>query len=179
LKELRRLSNQWLLREGIPEIVAMNRALSPKIIERLAAKHNPAVDENLVRNPATPLQVLRTLALRIESLDDLTPILRHRNADAALKAQVQQRLTQGVLYQALCFARGLSGAVELATPQIGVDKLTTAATSTLWLNRLTVARHPATPSEVLFALQRDGNRLVRAAARAELQTRGLRENENL
>ena len=179
MSELRRLSDDGALKDDIPKTVARNRGISPEIIDHLIAKENSAIDESLVRNPATPLVVLQTLSARIKALEDLMPILRHRHADAALKAQVQQRVTQGVLLKVLRSSSALSQAAALSSPQTPPDDLAAAMTSTAWLSRLAVARHPATPHEVLRVLGRDGNRLVRAAARAALALRGHEENENL
>jgi hypothetical protein len=168
LAELRRLSDDRSLEDDIADTVARNPALSPDIIDHLLAKKVTTIDANLVRNPATPAHVLQALASRIESLEDLTPILRHPHANASLKEQVQQKLIREILLAVLQSTKTLDRVAALASSQSNADQLTDAASSTIWLCRLSVARHPATPYDTLLNLRRDGNRLVRAAAAAAL-----------
>jgi hypothetical protein len=187
LAELRRLSDDRSLEDDIADTVARNPALSSDIIDHLLAKQVTTIDENLVRNPATPPHVLQALASRIESLEDLTPILRHRHANASLKEQVQQKLIHEILWAILQSTTPLDRAAALASSQSSADQLTDGASSTAWLCRLSAARHSATPQGILLNLRCDGNRLVRAAAAAalseqlpeQLPIQDYQENEGL
>lgn len=59
----------------------------------------------------------------------------------------------------------------LLHPQISGKALTENSRSLAWLERYAIAQHPNTPLHTLHTLAVDANCIVRAAAKARLQTR--------
>ncbi len=63
---------------------------------------------------------------------------------------------------------GYSRLVILFHPQVPSNLLVENSRSLIWLERFAIAQNPNTPLETLQILARDGNRIVRAAAKANL-----------
>ena len=61
--------------------------------------------------------------------------------------------------------------IVLLHPKTPTSVLKEKSHSTVWLERYAVAQNPSTPIDTLNTLANDGNRVVRAAAKANLKER--------
>ncbi|MBB6051975.1 hypothetical protein [Armatimonas rosea] len=157
--------------------IACNRKTKPAVLRRLAeltARFHSGLTHDLANNPSTPpdalLMLLKAgnsvywLAKRFEVLPDASSLV-HRELVAV-------RHCSGDITQLSCvLALANSPSVQ------GDHKNLVKAVN--WRRRLGLALNPLTPPDLLELLSHDGNRLVNAAAKAQLETPGVRLLEQL
>ena len=144
--------------------IARNRALTPELCTRLARDRDPQVRSNLAANPATPTTILASF------LADPDPIVRTAAIAPYLKRVPTDR--PRLLSDALATTARDRAFVWLFHPQMPAAALAGRAFSLDWLERCAIAQNPNTPEPCLQRLARDGNRVVRGAARAALSQDG-------
>lgn len=144
--------------------VAFNPNIPVNILSQLAKDNNSVVREYVAKNPNTPTSVLeQILGDRSEKIlqfvvarylahnpDQLSFVLQHYPKD---------------------YQPSYSRLVILFHPQVPTNLLVENRRSNAWLERYAIAQHPNTPPDTLEILAKDANRIVRAAAKANLQTR--------
>ncbi len=152
--------------------IACNRKTKPAMLRRLAeltARFHSGLTHDLANNPATPPDALLTLlkagnsvywlAKRFEVLPDTVPLVR--------RELVAVRHCGGDITQISCV-------LALAnSPSVQGDHRNLAK-AVNWRRRFGLALNPLTPLNLLELLSHDGNRLVNAAAKAQLVTPGVR-----
>ncbi len=149
--------NEIALNHNAPASVLEQLAQDEAIEVRRAVAQNPNIPSHLREAlqdllPRTPLNAQRSPTLRglsrnyIPSQDDLPSLLAEYTQSSVL------------------FVRF----VALRHPLTPVDTLSQAVQSSSWLERYAVAENSTTPMDICQQLAQDGNRMVRAAAKARL-----------
>ena len=112
-----------------------------KVLEQLAADKSTLVRQCLAGDPNTPAKLFLELMLKLYDRSSFNPI------------------------------PSLLRFLVLLHPQAPAQALTDNFRSLAWLERYAIAQNSNTPLSTLQALAKDGNRIVRAAAKANLQNR--------
>lgn len=183
----------------IVRAIAQDPQTPPHILAALADHRDPQLRVDVAKNSATPDAVLQELAQNYRRYVALAALLHMQAAmpdDDAIQQQIQDqlywmaRLASGDIRMLLRQyhidvprnmvlggdINGLDWLVAVASATTAEPLLTPAYLSTWygWRTRVALARNPATPPELRAELLRDGNRYVRAAARASM--RPIHEN---
>jgi hypothetical protein len=145
--------------------VAENPNASTAILERLAQDYSWS-------NQRVRLAIVRHSNIGITTLDrlagDLSVEVRRAVLDhPALSAAAREQILASALVTCADLSEPLYRTIALAHPLTPADQLAAGAGSFEWIERFAIARNPAAPAEVLARLKNDGNRLVRAAAKAQ------------
>lgn len=175
----------------IRSIVAHNCDTSVNLLEGLAQDKGNCVPEGAAKNPNTPLNVLTQ---RLEQLaQDGNVIQRwHVASNPNTPLKLLEQLAQdenGVVREAVALHPNtpvslvleitlkrysqdswlsLSRFLVLLHPQAPAKALAENSRSLVWLERYAIAQNANTPTDTLKALALDANRIVRAAAKANL-----------
>jgi hypothetical protein len=150
-----------LTQDADEEIVikaAGNPSLSTESLIALLRHPHPQVREAAMLNP-------RALTLAADQLQGDPPL------DPMLIARAQQRRTVIPLIRSQ--QQPLGRLLALSAPCLTAEELSQEAETDQWVERFVVARHPSTAGDTLVLLAEDGNRFVRAAARAALALSSL------
>ncbi|MGV0106635.1 hypothetical protein NSTCB13_05463 [Nostoc sp. DSM 114160] len=136
--------------------------LSPEILEELAVeKSSSAVHEKAMVNPSLPKEAVERILCGQYATDylKLNPDFLSRHPDS--KARVINYYAKSESFWVRFIA--------LLQPQISQELLHEKSLSIYWLERLAVAQNPQADQKILNQLAKDGNQLVRAAAKATLR----------
>jgi hypothetical protein len=154
------------------------------LLHALAHDRNSSVREAVARNPHTSLKILRHLlkdaddkvrgsALAAIDNRSKTPPVQERKLSAR---QQYRRIAEILAESREDIAYSFIRLILLAYPELSDHVLAEHATSWRWPERYVIARHPNAGRDTLEELASDGNRFVRAAARARLGE-GVMESE--
>jgi hypothetical protein len=149
--------------------VATNLATPSGILERFAEDYtwsNVNVRRAVVRHPNVSAGTLERLAGDL-AVDIRRVVLDHPRTPAHSRAQILVSSLDMCTRTSEPFYHMLA----LAHPTAPLDYLRARVGSPEWLERYAIARNPGAPEDILMALTSDGNRIVRAAARAALEAR--------
>jgi len=161
------------------------------LLETLAQHPWESIRERVIINPKTPVSVLETLAKTEESLSvlrvldespRLAPQLKEEFAkylakdvainphtpESILETQVSETLASVLKTSADPSRYQIYRLAALLHPQTPPKMLSKNYASSSWMERYAVAQNVNTPSETLKYMLEDSNRLVRAAACANL-----------
>jgi hypothetical protein len=144
--------------------VAKNPNLPASLLEQLVKDKDGSVRVQVAQHPDLPLSLLASL------LSDRQPMVRRVAVERYL-AQNPEGLTIVLEHCAKNVDSSYSRLLILLHPQISDNVLADSSCSSIWLDRYAIAQHPNTPVDTLHTLAIDANRIVRAAANANLQTR--------
>jgi hypothetical protein len=140
----------------VQSAVAMHPRTPVKVLEKLVEKQNTQVPEVLLAmamNPQTPRKVLETL-VESQSAQVVEAARLHVNWAGEMALSWDNQVSFLLLH-----------------PKISNRVLEANNRSLVWLERYAIAQHPNTSLETLKILATDGNRIVRAVAKASLQSR--------
>jgi len=169
-------------------LVARHVRTAPQTLEWLCANvhGNSMMSLCLVGNPATPDQALEQLAAT-DDYDVVQALLERLKIPPDRRAHIYRRLlrfnlgAQGLPFDLIRYdttrpltmegANAFLRLAALASPLLDEDDYAQGVVSPVWLERYVLALNPAAPRALLAALTHDGNRYVRAAARATLAAR--------
>jgi 3-methyladenine DNA glycosylase AlkC len=174
----------------VRDFVAANPNTPVKLLELLARDKNKFLRGYVAKNPSAPLRLLEQLA------QDKEGYVRQRvasNPKTSVKlleqlAQDQDSHVRGcvahnpniplnLVLEAILkdcqrdYTPSLSRFFVLLHPQTSGKALAENGYSNAWLERYAIAQHVNTPLNTLHTLAQDANRIVRAAAKANLQRR--------
>lgn len=180
-------TSEWLI---IRERVALHPNTPVSLLEELAKDQISAVRLAVAQNPNTPGSILEQL---VEDKDKevAIAIAANPNTPVSILEELAQKTRNKELQEAAIkniFSRYPDKAVALETflksfkpsftrllvflnPLAPSSFLAKNFRSSSWLERYAIAQNPNTPLNTLKFLLQDGNRIVRAAARANLQQR--------
>jgi hypothetical protein len=179
-------SSKWVvIRQG----VARHPNTDKNLLKQLAEDDISMVRLGVAENPHTPSSLLELLAVdkddavvvavathantSLNILEQLSILGKPDNQikQAAVKAlinrfgdRISQVLADCITSNTPIFTRLL----VLLHPSTPREILAKNIDSSSWLERYAIAKNPNTPSEIRAALTRDGNRLVRAAAKGNI-----------
>lgn len=182
---LRKLANHY--DPGIRGTVAANSHTPPDCLLKLAQDRDKSVQRKVHHNPHVPLKALQLSLQKIRSGQNSTqwykpyeqslcqedlnkffeiapPYLKRFPEDGPLvfvESCLNSTTSLNLRLLALCY------------PEISATALVNFSSSAYWIERYCIAQHPNTPIPSLERLAQDGNRIVRAAAKASA---GLRKN---
>jgi pentose-5-phosphate-3-epimerase len=139
-----------------------------KLLEQLAQEGDNEVRQGITSNPNIPIEFLERLLEQVaqdknHSLREF--VAKHPNTPVSLLLEVT--LTFGSQDSTPSLSRFL----VLLNSQTPAKALAKYYRSEIWLERYAFAQNPNTPTDTLKALAVDVNRIVRAAAKANLQHR--------
>jgi hypothetical protein len=140
----------------VQSAVAMNPQTPREVLEKLVENQNAQVAEVLLAvamNPQTPREILEKL-------------VENQNAQVVEAARLHVNWAGEMT---LSWDDQVS--FLLLHPKISHRVMAENSHSIAWLERYAIAQHPNTPLETLKTLAVDGNRIVRAVAKASLQSR--------
>ncbi|HEY9610264.1 MAG TPA: hypothetical protein V6C93_12940, partial [Allocoleopsis sp.] len=143
--------------------LASNPNTPPNILFQLVRNEDFKVRQNLALNPNTPMSILEEL------LGDREFVVRTYAAVRYL-AQNPQGLSVVLKHCAKDSATSFNRLLVLLHPEIPGKTLSENCRSEAWLHRYAIAQHANTPIDTLKLLALDANRVVRAAARANLES---------
>jgi hypothetical protein len=164
----------WLAEDEsriVRRAVAENPNATTRILDVLIQDYswsNEPVRLAVVRHPHVSTGILEQLA-GDRSARVRHAVLAHPNAPA----QTRERILLAALEHCQMLSEPAYQTIALAHPLTPAAKLLAGVRSLEWIERYAIARNPAAPDEALVALTQDGNRLVRAAARAALDQRSM------
>ncbi|MEM6753921.1 MAG: hypothetical protein AAF630_13200 [Cyanobacteria bacterium P01_C01_bin.38] len=185
--------SKWVIvRQG----VARHPNIDKNLLKQLAEDKIPMVRLGVAENPNTPSSLLELLA--IDKKDEIViAVANHPNTSLNILEQLailgkpDNQIKQAAVLALLNrfpdrISKILADCITSFTPiftrlLIFLHPLTPRETlakninSTSWLERYAIAQNPNTPPEIRAALTRDGNRVVRAAAKGEWGSEGVRE----
>ena len=175
---------------GVRYSVASNPNTPVEILVELATDHHSYIRQYIAANPNTPVHILSKLATdshaavcQYIAANPNTPItllqqLLSYDHERVLKFAVPRFLTHNLDKLSVVLQHypkdsqpGYSRLVILFHPQVPANLLVENRRSDAWLERYAIAQHPNTPPDTLEILAKDANRIVRAAAKANQQTR--------
>lgn len=153
--------------------VASNPNTPVHLLEKWAQDDDSSFHGYVARNPNTPVRLLEQLAQDEDSVRRF--ILQNPRTSVQLFLELileiyTHSFTPSVisfLVLSPCLVRFL----VLLHPQAPAQALADNFRSLVWLERYAIAQNSNTPLITLQALAKDGNRIVRAAAKANLQNR--------
>jgi hypothetical protein len=147
------------------EALAANPAAPPELLVALVRDRsalNTRTRRAVALHPHAPPEALALLVDEPYAADIRLILAAHPGLPPELRAD----LRAASLEQALGTPDPVYRAIALAHPTAAPATLVDDAESPCWLERVAVACNPATPAAARRLLREDGNRLVRAAARA-------------
>lgn len=159
LEQLARDKNKFL--RGY---VAKNPNAPLKLLEQLAQDKQGYVRQRVAANPKTSVQLLERLA---QDKDNHVRGCVAHNSNIPLNLVLEAILKD---YQR-DYTPSLSRFFVLLHPQTSGKALAENCYSNAWLERYAIAQAANTPLNTLHSLAQDANRIVRAAAKANLQRR--------
>ncbi len=160
--------------------VARNRNTPAKTLSGLARGWSAEITRAVLRNPVAPAELIEKYAAgaawRVRSPEALVrlaedPSVQVRRSlwrNRHLPVEAGEMLREKVLAACGGCHEPLPAILGLSHPALPEKHLRTASRSHRWQVRLGVTLHPTPPYDLLEKLARDGNRLVRAAARWRL-----------
>jgi hypothetical protein len=160
----------------VRQAVAANGRAPLAALEVLAAPAQPEhVRLAVARNPAAPFDLLAAL-VEGASYTLCHAVVYHQHVGRARRAVIYRRFFTWALEHdsADGFVRG----VALAGIDLPAAIFAQAARSYNWTERLLMTHNPSAPAAVLTHLTEDGDRTVRASARAALAARNALAMEN-
>ena len=175
---------------GVRYSIAANPNTPVEILVELATDHHSYVRQYIATNPNTPVHILSKLAADSHGticqyiagnpntpMSLLQQLLSH-DSERVLKFAVPRYLTHNPDKLSVVLQHypkdsqpGYSRLVILFHPQVPANLLVENRRSEAWLERYAIAQHPNTPPDTVEILAKDANRIVRAAAKANQQTR--------
>lgn len=134
---------------------------------RCGVAQNPNASERLLRqlmrDYTWKVRLVAMVAYLAQNPDALPTVLEHQVAE-----KPEHLPLEWVHYPVVCSASSFIRPLILLHPQISGKALAENSRSLAWLERYAIAQHLNTPLNTLKLLALDGNRIVRAAARANL-----------
>ncbi len=138
--------------------------------------------EQIGSNPQIPVKLLEEWMKNYHSSSVTQKVTKHsktsideeariRAVAAWYLAQNPEELPVVLEHYAKKTTSSFSHLCLLLHPQMPEKVLVDDCRSSVWLERYAIAQHPNTPLDTLHTLAADGNRIVRAAAQANLQNR--------
>ncbi|HEY1014396.1 MAG TPA: hypothetical protein VGE07_16905, partial [Herpetosiphonaceae bacterium] len=181
-------------------LAAAQRDAPPELLEALAGDQRREVREAAAANPSTPVPALEALGqgqiggehdhrlalVNNPSLPEATfsRLIVSLAPEFALQHPLlTDELRRAVLERMIVTCLGnswmppLAHAVCLANPQCPAEQLERWSGTFAWLSRYAIVRNPAAPPGVLRRLAEDPHTLVRAAAKAALESREKEPDE--
>lgn len=139
-----------------------------QLLEQLAQDGNNEVRQAIASNPNIPIEFLERLLEQVaqdnnHSLREF--VAQHPNTPISLLLEVT------LTFRTQDSTPVLSHFLVLLHSQTPAKALAKNCRSEIWLERYAIAQNPNTPTDTLKALAVDVNRIVRAAAKANLQHR--------
>lgn len=165
LVELKRREDRLDNDPAVYRAIAAERRAPPELLVELAGDRSAVftgVRRAVARNPGAPPAALEALADELYAADIRLHLAAHPN----LGPEQRRKMVEASLDAALGAGDPLYRAIALSHPEAHPRALALADRSPHWLERLALAGNPAAPGEAIARLTADGNRLVRAAARA-------------
>lgn len=159
LEQLARDKNKFLRGH-----VAKNPNAPLSLLEQLAQDKQGYVRQRVAANPTTSVKLLEQLAQDKDS---------HVRGSVAKNPNIPLNLVlEAVLKDCQRdYTPSLSRFLILLHPQTSGKALAENGYSNAWMERYAIAQHANTPLNTLHTLAQDANRIVRAAAKANLQNR--------
>ncbi len=169
--------------------VARHPNIDKNLLKQLAEDKISMVRLGVAENPNTPSSLLELLAIDQDN-EVVVAVATHANTSfnileqlaiigkpdnqikqAAVLALVNRfpdRVSKVLADCITSFTPIFTRLLIFLHPSTPSEILAKNINSTSWLERYAIAQNPNTPSEIRAALARDGNRVVRAAAKGEL-----------
>lgn len=147
----------WDEYTDIRRVVAKHPNTPGNTLEQLLKDKEHSVCKAVAENPSLPESIL------VQLLSKEVVVRRYLDQNPDGLPVVLERYAESSSF--------LSRLIVLLHPQTPTIVLTEKSLSYTWLERYAVAQNPSTPLNALKALAKDGNRIVRAAARANLRSR--------
>lgn len=179
---------------GIRLYVAMNPNTPVQLLELLAQDKTPGVRIHVAKNPNAPVQLLELFAQDEDKWIRRT-VASNPNTPLMLVDELLKQLAQDENHAVREFVAGhpktpvslllevtlkvcpqdstpcLSRFLVLLYPQASYQAIGKYYCSEIWLERYAIAQNSNTPLDILHTLAKDANRIVRAAAKANLERR--------
>lgn len=149
---------------SVRQYIASNPNTPVEILAQLATDQDASVCQYIAANPHTPMSILQQLLSH-----DNERVLKF--AVARYLAHNPDKLSVVLQHYPKDSQPGYSRVVILFHPDVTTNLLVENRRSDAWLERYAIAQHPNTPPDTLEILAKDANCIVRAAAKANLQTR--------
>jgi hypothetical protein len=144
--------------------VVKHPKIAVSVLERLSRANNWQIRRAVAQNPNTPGRILeQLLADRVSSVRTVALASYLARNPKGLPVRLEQYAKE--------FTPSFSRFLVLLHRQIPSKALADNFRSPSWLERYAIAQHPKTPLDTLKTLAGDANRIVRAAAKANLQSR--------
>jgi hypothetical protein len=159
LEKLAKVGDDMMFRK-----LASNPNTPTSVLLQLVGNEDFNVRQNLALNPNTPTSVIEQLLVDRESVVRAYAVARYL-------AQNPEGLPMVLKYCPKDSTTSFNRLLILLHPQIPGKILTENCRSEVWVERYAIAQHTNTPVDTLKTLALDANRIVRAAARSNLQTR--------
>ncbi len=162
--------------------VAVNPHTPPQCLLNLAQDEDWDVRRTVYRNPHAPSKALE-LGL-LDMIDSPNCQQRYARYDSFLSQKELPEFLAIARRYITRFPEGLPLVLEsclkptvpsilrswaLCSPEIRATAFKNYTPSAIWLERYCITQHPNTPTSLLERLAQDGNRIVRAAAKARLK----------
>lgn len=148
----------------VREVLATHPNLPANLLGQLATDKDERVRVKVAGHPLVPKATLEGL------LKDKIVKVRTLAVKRYLATNPQDLATVLATYTKI-FSPSLSRVYLFSHLQMPAGVLAEQSQSLFWLERYVIAAHPKTPIKTLQALAEDGNRVVRATAKANLKTR--------
>ncbi|BDA69747.1 hypothetical protein CAL7716_039130 [Calothrix sp. PCC 7716] len=176
--------------QQVREKLGSNSSTPVEVLETLALDIYPCVRQAVASNNSTPINLLEQLA-QDESKETLQALIKNSNTPLKLRQKLQCELRkntsptlqalsrlynpvtddlQNVLSEYVESSTQFVRLVSLMHPLTSIELLYEASFSLIWLERYAIAINPATRLEIRERLAEDSNRIVKAAAKANLST---------
>ena len=181
-------TSQWLI---IRQQVALHPNTSVSLLEELAKDEKSAVRGAVAHNPHTPENILERLLTEDKDKEMAIAVAANPNTPIKMLEQIAQKKTRNQRLQRAAMKNIFSRCPDKLTaflekllkskqpsftrvlvflnPLAPSEFLAKNFRSSFWLERYAIATNPNTPLDPLKFLAQDGNRIVRAAAKANLQ----------
>lgn len=188
-------TSQWLI---IRERVASHPNTSVSLLEELATDEKSAVRGAVAQNPHTPENILERLLAEDKNREVRIAVAANPNTPISILEKIAQKKTRNKQLQRAAkkniFSRypdklaaflekfiksnnsnneAFTRMLVFSNPLAPSESLAKNFRSWLWLEKYAIAQNSNTPPDPLKFLAQDSNRIVRAAARANLQQRSL------
>lgn len=144
--------------------IASNPNITASIQELLVKSKDPSVLKNLASNPSTTLSILEQLVSDVDSgvrQVAIAPYLARKPEGLPLVMEHYNKDDKPSFKRLMVMLH----------PEIPAQFLAQNVRWSVWLERYAITQHANTPLNTLEVLARDSNRIVRAAAKANLQGR--------
>ncbi len=146
---------------GVRQSLASNPNITASIMELLVKDNDESVRKNLASNPSTTVSILEQL------VSDGDSGVR-QVAIAPYLAKKPEGLPLVLEHYSKDYKPSFNRLLLLLHPEITAQFLAENVHYSAWIERYAIAQHPNTPPETLKRLAGDANRIVRAAARANV-----------